>query len=101
MCIRDSLKKLVLRVLEHHAHLEPHLADLFGLGPDVFAVEQHLAGGGPDEAVEHLDEGGLPAARVADDPQKLPLADGQGHVLHRGFLEGGAHPVLIAQVFCL
>ena len=92
------LKELVFRVLEHHAHLEAHRPDFLGLGPDVLAVQQHLARGGPQQAVEHLDEGGLAAARVADNPQELPFLHLDVHPIHGGFLKGGAWAVAVCQV---
>ena len=65
-------------------------ANLFGLPPDVLALQQHLAGGRAHQAVEGLNQGGLAAARVANDPDELSLLNGEGHILHGGLLKRGA-----------
>src|SRR3546814_20097345 len=45
--------------------------------PDVLAVEQDRARGGFDQPVDHLQRGGLAAARGADERDDLPCRDGQ------------------------
>ena len=68
------LKELILRILEHQPHLEAHVRVIFLVSAQMsFPSQQHLAGGGLQQAVEVLDQGGLAGAGVADDAQEFPL----------------------------
>ena len=93
------LEELVLGVLEHHAHLKAHAADLLRLLPDVLPVQQHLPARRADQAVEHLDQRRFAAARVADHADKLALFDCDRDVLHRGLFKGRARAVGVGQIF--
>ena len=95
------LKELVLRVLEHQPHLEPSLTSALGIRPDVLPLEEHLAGGGLEQAVEMLDQGGLARAGVADDAQVFPGVGGEVHFQQRPPLEGGAGAVNVGELFGL
>ena len=82
--INRLLKQLVLRVLEHQTHRKANLADVLPLGPDILAVQQHLAAGGLQNAVEVGDQGGFAAAGGPDDAHKVALFHREAHVLQRG-----------------
>ena len=98
--IHGLLKELVLRVLEHQAHLEPCHPGALGVGPDVLSLEEHLAGGGLEQAVEVLNEGGFARAGVANDAQVLPLVGGKVHIQQGGALKGCARRVGVGEMFC-
>lgn len=51
------------------------------LGGDILAVYIDLAAGGFDQAVDHLQRGGLAAAGRADQDRHLPLLDFKGDVV--------------------
>lgn len=89
------------RVLEHQPHLEPGLTSALGIRPDVLPLEEHLAGGGLEQAVEMLDQGGLARAGVADDAQVFPGVGGEVHFQQRPPLEGGAGAVNVGELFGL
>jgi hypothetical protein len=70
--------------LEHHAALQAGAAYLAVFHKDV-------ARRGAVQPGQHIEDGGLAAARVADDADELALADGEGHVgKHRPRGQGGA-----------
>ncbi len=95
------LKELVFWVLEHQPHLKAGLAGaLLGL-PDVLALKEHPAGGGLQQAVQVLDEGGFPGAGVSDDAQVFPPAGGEVHPLQGGPLKGGPGGVDVGELFGL
>ena len=48
--------------------------DLLGLRPDILSLTEDLAGGGLQQAVEVLDQGGFAGAGVADDAHELARA---------------------------
>ena len=50
---------------------------------DRIAVEHHVAGIGLDQPHQQPRGGGLAAAGFADDAERLALADGERHVVHR------------------
>ena len=50
-----------------------------GHGGDVQPGDPHVAAGGPVEGSHQLQQGGLARPRGADDPDQLPLADGEVH----------------------
>ena len=54
--------------------------------------QQHLAGVGPDEAEQHLDDAGLAGAVGPEQAQHLAAADGEGDAVDRGLA-----PVPLAQ----
>ena len=95
------LKQLVFRVLEHHADLEAVLADFFGVGPDVGAVDEDFARRGPVEAVEMGDERRFAAAGGADDAEEFPALDAEADVVKRRCGVGHALAVNIGQMFDL
>ena len=53
-------------VVGHRCHVEPG--------------DPHPAAGGPVEGAHQLQQGGLARPRGADDPDQLPLADGEAHL---------------------
>ena len=70
--IHRLLKKLILRVLEHEAHLRLHgLAGVL-VGVYVLPAAVHLARRWLKQGVEMLNERGLAGARVPDDAHELP-----------------------------
>lgn len=71
--IGGVLKELMFRILEDHPHPEPDVPDLFWLGPDIPALQQHLAGGGFQQPVQMLHQGGFSPSRWWPmTPTKLP-----------------------------
>ena len=72
-------EQLVLGILEHHADAAAQ-AGLAALVGNVGAHNQHLSRRGLQDAVHVLDDGGLAAARVPGDAQKLALMHGERHV---------------------
>ena len=50
-----------------------------GHGGDVQPGDPYVAAGGPVEGPHQLQQGGLARPRRADDPDQLPLADGEVH----------------------
>ena len=60
-------------VLEHHLDLAAKLSQRQRAGAERLAVEQHLAGVGPDEVHEQARGGRLAAAGLADDAERLAL----------------------------
>ena len=72
-----------VRVLEDHLHLTTKRAKASRRRPrDVAAVEPDRAAGGIEEAQHETGRRRLPAARLADDTQRLTASDGQTHVFH-------------------
>jgi hypothetical protein len=59
---------------------------------DVLLADADTAGGGLDQPVDHLEEGGLAAAGGADEDHRLPGLDLHAHVVHGG--SGGARIAL-------
>ena len=53
------LKELVLRVLEHEAHLEAHVPRGLLRCEDIHVLAENAAGGGLQQSVQVLDEGAL------------------------------------------
>ena len=78
--IDGLLKQLVLRVLEYQPHLEPGLPGGLGVAPDVGPLEEDLSGGGLEQSVEVLDQGGLARPGVSDDPKVFALIGGKVHI---------------------
>ena len=91
--VHGLLEKLVLRVLEHQSHPEPGLPGQLFVRPDVLPVQNHAAGGGLQKTVELLHQGGFSGAGVADDADKFPPMDAEGHVLQSLVLKGRANAV--------
>jgi len=77
---------------EHRVLLED-VADL-GRHPagHADAVDLHPPGARRDKAAEHVEDGGLAAARGAHDGHELPVED-----LERDVLDGGDRPVAVAK----
>ena len=99
--IDGLLKELVLRVLKYQSHLEAGLAGALLALPDVPAVETDHAGGGLQEPVEVLDQGGLAGSGVADDPQILSPVGGKIHVDKGPPFEGSARRVDVGELLGL
>jgi hypothetical protein len=78
----------------------PAQARQAGLGhPIELAVfEGERTGGGPLEAAEQVQQGGLAAAAGADDGHRFAAGDGEGDVVDRSH-QGVALPVLLAQTY--
>ena len=55
--VTGLLKKLILRVLEHQAHLEPEIPDFLWLFPQVHPVNEDSSRSGAVETVEMGDQG--------------------------------------------
>ena len=91
------LKELVFGVLEHQPHLAADLDEALALLPHVHAADEHVARLGADEGVQVGDERGFAAAGVADDADKVAVADGEGHVVERARLKGRARHVDMGQ----
>ena len=99
--IDGLLKELVLRVLKHQSHLEAGLAGALLALPDIPALEEDAAGGGLEQPVEVLDEGGFARAGVADDAQVLPAVGGKVHVHQGPVFKGGTGGIDVAQALRL
>ena len=95
------LKQLVLRVLEDQPHLEAGLPGALLGFPDVAPFKQDPAGGGLQQAVEVLDEGGFARAGVADDAQVLSAVGGEVHVHQGAPFERGTGRVDMTELFRL
>ena len=73
-----------LRVLEDHLHLRPQRPQRAALEPgDVAALELDRAGGRIVEPQDRAAGGGLAAAGLADEPERLALADLEADVVDR------------------
>ena len=71
-------------VLEDDLHVAPQVAQRALVeGGDVLVLEPHLARGGLDEAEDAAAGGGLAAARLAHEAERLALQDLHGDVVHR------------------
>ena len=92
------LEKLILRILEHQPHMEAHLTDLLGVGPDILPVQVDVAVRRLQKAVEVLDEGGFAAAGMADDAQKLAWQNVQRHILDGAALKGRSGAIGMCQM---
>ena len=69
-------------ILEDHLHLAAQGPK--GAGAelrDVPALEDHVALGRLEQPDDRAAERGLPAAGLADEPKRLSLADGEGHIV--------------------
>jgi hypothetical protein len=79
-----------LEELEDHPHVlaapDRHLP--LAQGVDGRVADQHLAGGGPVDAGDHVDQGGLAAARLADHGHELAAVHQQVDLLECGELAG-------------
>ena len=95
------LKELVLRVLEHKAHLGADLPCAGSRGEYLLSLHQNAAGGGLQKPVQMLDKGGFSGTGMADDADELPPGRGKIHVLHRDVFKRGAFAVNMRQLFCL
>ena len=69
--------------------------------PDIPALEEDAAGGGLEQPVEVLDEGGFARAGVADDAQVLPAVGGKVHVHQGPVFKGGTGGIDVAQALRL
>ena len=69
--------------------------------PDVLALKEHPAGGGLEQSVEVLDQGGLARPGVADDAQVLPPVGREIHINQRAVLKRGAGGIDVAEFFRL
>jgi hypothetical protein len=87
-----------VRVLQHDLDAAPQLAQLRALHrEDVPPLETRGAAGRRFEPHEHLREGGLAAAGLADHAERLPLLEFEGDAVDRthvpdGVLEQHTHP---------
>ena len=73
------------RVLEHHLHMPPVLAQR--LAPQrehIGSVERHLACGGRLHAQQHAHQRGFAAAALPHDAERAPAADGQADIIAGG-----------------
>ena len=78
-------KQLLLRILKHHADLEPCLlgfcALLLILGVDVDAIDKHAALCRLQQAVELLQKRRLARARMAGDSRERTFFDAERHIV--------------------
>ena len=96
----DSLlKELILGVLKHQSHAEAHIADLFGIFPNVLPCEINMTLGGLQQPVEVLYQSGFAAARVTDHTEKLARQDIKADIPHRILLKGCTGTIHMAEVF--
>ena len=73
-----------VRVLEDHHHVPPQRPHLASRQPgDVAALVDDAAGGRLEQLEEAADERRLPAARLADDPERLALAQRERDAVDR------------------
>ena len=91
------LKELVFGILEHQPHLAADLDEALALFPHIHAADEYVARLRADEGVQMDDERGFAAAGVADDADKVAVADGEGNVVERARLKGRARHVDMGQ----
>ncbi|MNV37729.1 hypothetical protein D3C71_1292590 [compost metagenome] len=78
-----------VRVLEHHLHLRTHLPQLLRAERrQIGAVEQHFPARRLDQPENGPPGGGLAAARLTDNSQRLSTEDGQVDAVHRPHRSG-------------
>ena len=71
------------RVLEHHLHAPPQRPERADREiVDALAVEHHLAGRRVEQTQDAAPDGGLAAAGLAHQRQRLALGDGERHAVH-------------------
>jgi hypothetical protein len=107
--LRDHHRRVErgVRVLEDHLHRAADGAQLGAAQPrDVLPVDADAAAGGLDEPQHRPPGGGLARARLAHQPERLPLADAQvdsayGTQRHRPGEQASAQPELDVQVLDL
>ena len=75
------LKKLIFRILENQADPLTQGTTIDMLTVQVLTVNQNLAGGGLEQAVEMLYEGRFTAAGMADDPDKFSVFDPERNII--------------------
>ena len=75
------------RVLEDHLHPPTQRAEVALAQPrDVLPVEEDPAVGGLVQAQDRAPDGRLAAARLADEPERLPAADREADVVDRAYV---------------
>ncbi len=85
---QDSFfKKLVLRVLEHHAYLKADRTDFFRLSPDILSTQQNCAGSWAQKAIQCLNQRGFARAGMADNPKEFPMVNTDAHMADSIFLK--------------
>ena len=99
--VHSFLEKLILRVLEHQANPEPRLPGGCLIRPDALAIQQNIAGGGLQQAVQMLHQGGFAGACMSDDAHKFTPVQGEIHILQCLMLKGRADAVYIIKVLYL
>ena len=70
-----------VRVLEDHRGLGPQAPEARPAELDILAVEPDTPARRPFQAQQREPDGGLAAARLADQAQRLTLLDGEGHAI--------------------
>ena len=95
------LKKLIFRVLEHQSHLKADVPQTGCVRPHILSVDIDFAGGGLEQTVEMLDEGGFSGAGVTDDADHLTLFNREVDILNRHFDERGPLGICVCQMLCL
>ena len=87
--LHNACHDLVVRVLEHHAHLAADVQQARLVG-GVDAADRHRALGGQEDSVEMLGKGGLARAVVAQDGHEGAFLNGEVQVVQHG----GGYPLL-------
>ena len=85
-------------ILKDHGGFLPVLRDVL-LGDDLLAVKPDFAVRGLVQVQQGAAHGGLAAAGLADETQRLAPADGEGHVVHSLQGLGRKHPGIDIEVF--
>ena len=96
--IHRLLKELILRVLEHQAHLVLHIPAAELALIDVLPAAADLAGAGGKQGVHMLNKGGLAGACMADDAHQLALGNGKVNILNGRHFKRSARAVNMAQL---
>ena len=94
--INRFFKQLVFGILKYQSHPEPALPGGGLIRPDVLSVQKNRAGGGAQQSVEMLHQGGFAGTGMADDSDKLSPLHRKGHILQRHMLKRGSGAVYMA-----
>lgn len=90
--VNRGREKLTLGVLENNAHLRPCDVGFFFIG-DVFALHEHAAAGGFQDAVHVLDKGRFSRSGMAGNADELSFRYGESCIVQRPDSVGVAAPL--------